>query len=250
MAGTEPEVRQPAGDPSPGTPVRPVCLRTGVSLAGAAWPEDPLERAAAVALAGHRSPTPEGRGELRLRTEELRRLLVDDPDSRVRSVVLSALRRSGSMSPADWARAASDPAPAVRRRAAELAAALRDAPSYARLLGLLADPDPSVAESAAFALGELGELTRSGGGVEALVEAARRHRDPLVRESAVAALGALGDPAGLGAILAACSDRPAVRRRAVLALAPFEGEEVEAAIARAREDRDWQVRDAAEDLGG
>jgi HEAT repeat protein len=64
----------------------------------------------------------------------------------------------------------------------------------------------------------------------------------------VAALGALGDPAGLGAVLAACRDKPAVRRRAVLALAPFAGPEVEAALQSALEDRDWQVRQAAEDL--
>ena len=50
------------------------------------------------------------------------------------------------------------------------------------------------------------------------------------------------------AIIAATSDKPAVRRRAVLALAPFEGPEVEAAIERALTDRDWQVRQAAEDL--
>jgi hypothetical protein len=39
-----------------------------------------------------------------------------------------------------------------------------------------------------------------------------------------------------------------VRRRAVLALAPFDGPQVDAAIAAALEDRDWQVRQAAEDL--
>jgi hypothetical protein len=39
-----------------------------------------------------------------------------------------------------------------------------------------------------------------------------------------------------------------VRRRAVLALAPFEGPDVDAALARARDDRDWQVRQAAEDV--
>ena len=69
-----------------------------------------------------------------------------------------------------------------------------------------------------------------------------------MRESAVAALGALGDSRGLPAILVAVTDKPNVRRRAVLALAPFEGPQVEAAIDRALEDRDWQVRQAAEDL--
>jgi HEAT repeat protein len=75
------------------------------------------------------------------------------------------------------------------------------------------------------------------------------HEDPLCREAAVAALGAIGDPAGLPAILAATTDRPAVRRRAVLALAPYAGPEVDAALARAHHDRDWQVRQAAEDVG-
>ena len=56
------------------------------------------------------------------------------------------------------------------------------------------------------------------------------HGEPLVREAAVAALGAIGDRAGLEAILAATRDKPAVRRRAVLALAPFEGAEVDAAL--------------------
>ena len=81
-----------------------------------------------------------------------------------------------------------------------------------------------------------------------LCAAATGHDDPLVRESAVAALGAVGDPRGLPAILAACADRPPIRRRAVLALAPFEGPEVDAALDRARVDSDWQVRQAAEDL--
>ena len=77
--------------------------------------------------------------------------------------------------------------------------------------------------------------------------------DPLVRESCVAALGAIGDERGLDAILAATSDRPPIRRRAVLALAPFldpghpRAGEIDAAR-RALEDRDWQVRQAAEDL--
>jgi len=48
----------------------------------------------------------------------------------------------------------------------------------------------------------------------------------------------------------ACRDIPAVRRRAVLALAPFTGPAVDAALAVALQDRDWQVRQAAEDLTG
>jgi HEAT repeat protein len=78
----------------------------------------------------------------------------------------------------------------------------------------------------------------------------RAHHDALAREAAVAALGALGDPTALPTILDACHDKPAVRRRAVLALAPFDGPEVDAAIDTALDDRDWQVRQAAEDLRG
>ena len=69
-----------------------------------------------------------------------------------------------------------------------------------------------------------------------------------MRETAVAALGSLGDAAGLPAVLAATTDVATVRRRAVLALAAFEGPEVEAALPRLAEDRDRQVRQAAEDL--
>ena len=66
----------------------------------------------------------------------------------------------------------------------------------------------------------------------------------------MAALGAIGSPEGLDAILAATKDKAAVRRRAVLALAAFEGAEVESALEAALSDRDWQVRQAAEDLTG
>jgi HEAT repeat protein len=71
-----------------------------------------------------------------------------------------------------------------------------------------------------------------------------------VREAAVAAIGAIGDELGLPAVLKATTDKPAVRRRAVLALAAFDGPEVDAAWERARSDRDRQVRDAVDELLG
>ncbi|MGZ0220404.1 MAG: HEAT repeat domain-containing protein, partial [Acidimicrobiales bacterium] len=83
-----------------------------------------------------------------------------------------------------------------------------------------------------------------------LAELAQTHDDPLVREAAVAALGAIGHEDGLPAILAASSDKPAIRRRAVLSLAAFEGPSVDAAWERARNDRDRQVRDAVDELLG
>ena len=51
------------------------------------------------------------------------------------------------------------------------------------------------------------------------------------------------------AILAALDDKPPVRRRAIVALANFEGPDIDAALERAREDRDWQVRAAVNQLG-
>src|SRR5205823_6754989 len=91
------------------------------------------------------------------------------------------------------------------------------------LVGLLEDGEAGVAEAAAWALGELGESAVKAGAGGRLAEVAGGDGDPLVREAAVAALGSLGDPAGLPAVLAACQDKPAIRRRAVLALAAFEG---------------------------
>ena len=114
------------------------------------------------------------------------------------------------------------------------------------LLGLLDDPDPSVVEVAAWACGERSPAEH--GAVARLVGLTTGHEDALVREAAVAALGAIGDVQGLPAILSATTDKATVRRRAVLALAPFDGPEVTAALERARGDRDWQVRQAAEDL--
>jgi HEAT repeat protein len=186
----------------------------------------------------------------------LERASADDPDARVRAAAVGALVRAApSVALHAWQRAVTDESPAVRRRAAELAPKLStqeiEAPEQelvAPLLSLLGDRDVTVVEASAWSLGELGDGACAGGAVAALGGVVEHHRDALAREAAVAALGALGDVDGLAAVLAACTDKPAVRRRAVLALAPFEGAEVEAAIATALTDRDWQVRQAAEDL--
>lgn len=181
---------------------------------------------------------------------ELESAVTTDPDARVRAAALGALVRSGRVRRARtaWLHAAADPSAAVRRRATELAPAVVPAPVVA-LLQLLADEDPLVSESAAWALGEITWTGRTRARVVlALARATGAHPDPLVRESAVAALGAIGDERGLPAILAACGDRPPIRRRAVLALAPFDGPAVDRALATALTDTDWQVRQAAEDL--
>src|SRR5437879_237049 len=124
----------------------------------------------------------------------------------------------------------------ARRRAAALAGHTGD---EVTARSLLPDASPPVRAAALAALVRMGQATATD---------ARDHADPLCREAAVAALGAIGDPAGLPAILHATGDRPAIRRRAVIALTPFDGPDVDAALHRALTDRDWQVREAAEEL--
>ncbi len=175
------------------------------------------------------------------------RAALADADPSMRATALGALERLGELGDAELVRSLRDSDARVRRRAAELAARH---PGVS-LLDALDDADVTVVEMAAWACGEQCEPAggRAEPGVLArLIVLATDHADALVREAAVASLGAIGDPAGLPAILAATTDRPAVRRRAVLALAPFDGPDVEAALERARTDRDWQVRQAAEDL--
>jgi HEAT repeat protein len=171
---------------------------------------------------------------------------LDDDDAVVRATAWHAVRRCGALRDDDVAAAAADPAPEVRRTAAELVAGWPSGDPNVSVLPLLDDHDTTVVEAGAWAAGE--RLPPEPGVVARLVELAGDHDDALVRESAVAALGSIGDEAGLVAVLAALGDRATVRRRAVIALAPFEGPEVDAALERARHDRDAQVRAAAEDL--
>jgi HEAT repeat protein len=173
--------------------------------------------------------------------EATARSLLADPSPSVRASALGALARAGVATDADVAAGLADPSGAVRRRALEVGITHPDVP----LVPLLADADDTVVEQAAWACGE--REPAEPGAVAALAAVATGHDDALCREAAVAALGALGDPAGLPAILTATADRATVRRRAVIALAPFDGPAVEAALQAALGDRDWQVRQAAED---
>ena len=194
--------------------------------------DDAAARRRAAALAGHDDDEPAARG------------LLTDRSPAVRATALGALARLGAARPADVAAALADADPTVRRRACEVAVGLADVD----LRPALADSDPSVVEAGAWALGERGQAAADA--VDDLARVTRAHEDSLCREAAVAALGAIGDERGLPAILAATADKPPVRRRAVIALAPFAGPQVDAALERARSDRDWQVRQAAEDLTG
>lgn len=189
-----------------------------------------VERLRATVVAGHR-------GQI----EAARQALADQSDL-LREAALSALFRGQALD-ADTARSAfADSSPRVRARAAELSARIDGVDPSA----LLADADPHVVEVACFACGE--QQWGDDAPVEQLSSIATSHSDAMCREAAAAALGAIGDPRGLGAVLAACQDRVTVRRRATLALAAFDDETADAALRRALADKDWQVRQAAEDL--
>ena len=181
------------------------------------------------------------------------RTALNDTHAHHRVLALSGLSKLGAATSADIDAAAIDPDRSVRHRVAQLGAR-DDSVSVRVLLALLDDTEFAVAETAAWALGERFEgctgdlLDRFV--LDALCRHASEHPHPMVRESCVAALGSIGDERGLPTILAGCHDKPAVRRRAVLALAPFEGDNVDAALHKALSDRDWQVRQAAEDLLG
>lgn len=186
-----------------------------------------------VVVAGHRGDA-----------ETARRALASE-DPRLREVALGALARSGHLGPRTVERVLrDDPDPGVRRRACDLAGTLQPSGSLlSALQEALGDPDALVVEAACWALGE-----SSSSPVPELVRTAREHPDARAREAAVAAIGGIGDPEGLPAVLDALHDRPTVRRRAVVALAAFDGDEVRAALRRSADDRDWQVREVAEIL--
>ena len=172
----------------------------------------------------------------------LARELCGDGDPRVRASSIAVLSENDALDESLIALGLSDPNPLVRMTVARAAAQN----SSISVLELLNDEDSSVVEIACWAAGEQTEHGDSL--IEALSGIALEHEDALCRESAVAALGALGDARGLESILKATKDIATVRRRAVIALAPFEGQAVTDALQFALSDRDWQVRQAAEDL--
>lgn len=195
--------------------------------------DDAAGRRRAAAVAGHTGDV------------ETARSMLDDRASAVRSTALGALARLDALDDDELETALRDPDAGVRRRAVTIVAG-RSGAVPPSIVHLLDDPDPVVAETAAWACGEREPAEADVAGE--LARVATEHPEHLVREAAVAALGAIGDPIGLPAVLAALEERATLRRRAVVALAAFEGPEVDAALRRALDDRDRQVRQIAEDL--
>ncbi len=101
-----------------------------------------------------------------------------------------------------------------------------------------------VLEAACFSAGELQDAEFR----TQLEHLAVHHPDDLVRESAIAALGSIGAPESLAIVLRGLEDKVYIRRRAVVALAAFEGPMADQALHKATSDRDFQVRSIAEDL--
>ena len=199
------------------------------------------ERRREIILAGH------GKGTLT--DSELIKCLNDDA-AELREVALNAVLQLGLDPEENNFHALSDENQNVRRRALELIIKLPSSQNQIdETLVLLKDPSPFVVEMACWVIGEIGGTYRDTTQlVDEINTVVSEHEDSLCREAAVACLGSLGHSDGLPAILAALEDKPNVRRRATLALAPFEGPEVDEALKRKLEDRDLQTRQAAEDL--
>jgi len=206
--------------------------------------------------------------------ESAARRAFDDPEAPVRASGLVALIRMQKLTKADLDKALDDESALLRRRIGEAAGAILATRSsvaavrqdrmppcqedvLAGLASMLDDADPVIVETACFGIGEVASACSRGKAdpaTEALVSKlcgiSRNHPDPLCRESAVATLGSIGSPGGLSAVIAAMEGKPALRRRAIIALAGFDHADATAAMERALSDRDWQVRQAAEDLCG
>ena len=181
------------------------------------------------------------RAEAGQRLEEVQRSQ-DHSDPNIRALGLGSLDRMGHLTDEMLRSALLDPDRSVCVRAIELSV---DRASV-NLSDLLSHDDDLVVETAAWALGERPNADPDI--IRLLTTVAQEHDVSICREAAIAALGAIGDPDGLPAILGGLKDRAPVRRRAVLALAPFDSPEVTMALETALQDRDRQVRQAAEDL--
>ncbi len=145
-----------------------------------------------------------------------------------------------------WREALHDADVDVRRDALQQLAhaQLGDVSLLDDVLALLDDDDGLVVDAAAFALGE--HLCVPA--VTSLCRVAADHDDARCRESAIASLGAIGDDRARATIIEALKDKPPIRRRAIVALSNFEGPDIDAALAEAGEDKDWQVRSAVAQL--
>ena len=166
--------------------------------------------------------------------------------TRTRILALRGLCRCATVTEDQWRAALADDDVDVRREALTQLSQYEPSTSLMdEVVTLLENEDALVVDAAAFALGEF--LYEPA--VSVLCRVAATHDDARCREAAIAALGAIGHDDARDVIIGALKDKPPVRRRAIVALANFEGPDIEQALALASEDKDWQVRAAVSQLG-
>ena len=180
---------------------------------------DPAGRRRAVALAGHTGDGPTARGAL------------GDGRPAVRATAIGALERLG-MRLRDRSRgAARRPRPGGATAGGEAGGHV---PGRRCTVAPRARWATTIRRSSRSRRGPAASATRPNGRRRRAGRAHAATPTPSCREAAVAALGAIGDPPGCRRSSPPRTDKATVRRRAVLALAPFDGPEVDAALAKAR----------------
>lgn len=217
---------------------------TAALLRGALHDQHWAVRQQAAQALGHMGPT----GAV----DEVRAALtgaLEDGDEDVRQSAALALARLGELVPALAALAhdlRSDE-PRVRQGAVEALARLDDRRAIDTLLPLLTSADWALRQSAAVALGRLGE---TAGAREVLLYDLQSDRW-FVRQGAASALGRLGDGAAGTALLAALADPDwSVRQAAAEALGRLGPRDAVPPLREALHDADGDVRQsAAEALG-
>ena len=210
----------------------------------------------AEAVSGRRRTAPRRAGRRRRRAHRRRRRrpspALVDADPGVRATALGALERLGALDDATLAAALAD---ADRRRAPPGRDAGRRATRRSTSLPALADADADGGGDRGVGVRRARGRVRAAS-LDALGRAgrrARRRRSCASRPSPRSARSATTRASTRSSRRR--SDKPAIRRRAVLALAPFLDPEHPRADdvgggagARPLTDRDWQVRQAAEDI--
>lgn len=172
---------------------------------------------------------------------EVVRQSLSSPDPLERQLALRLATASLDISAEDYL---TDSSSLVRREALRLIvdAGLVSDEAWTHVAAALTASDPLEVEAACFYVGESADER----GRDDISRIASTHEDLRCREAAVVALAQLGGDDARDVVIAALADKPSVRRRAVVALAAFDGPEVDAAVRRARDDVDWQTRSSAE----
>jgi len=166
--------------------------------------------------------------------------LLAEPDAAVRETLTWAIARHGAAATPLLVRHLRHRDPAARQRALHVLGKAGDRSAVPAVAAALADPEPRVAATAAFALGRLG-----GPDARAALLGALGAPGEELRAEVVAALGAAGPEAAPGLRAALAAGGPAARAQAAEALGILADEASGPALAAALADPDADVRFAA-----